>query len=116
VREFHERATFEPALSDTGSPPPLHDLSLSPTQMQTQWSPGNPADQTAYLQQVNRGAGHRAGSLSPRHVPDPRYVSLPPITSLHSGNTYDRNSRPYSGPRSAVNPMFQVVCTLAQTR
>ncbi|KAF8527921.1 Pkinase-domain-containing protein [Hysterangium stoloniferum] len=112
VREFHERATFEPTLSDAGSPPPLHDLSLSPTQSHTQWPPANPNDQAGYLQQVN-ATTHPGGSLSPRHMQDPRYVSLPPITSLHSGSSYDLGtashpSSPYSGTHSAVNPMFQV--------
>ncbi|KAF8489606.1 kinase-like domain-containing protein [Gautieria morchelliformis] len=114
VREFHERATFEPAMSDTGSPPPIHDLSISPTQSHAHWSPNSP-DQV-YHQQTG-GQPNATGSLAARRLHDSRLMSLPPITSLqpHSsqpspyepGST-SHPSSPYPVPHSAVNPMFQV--------
>jgi len=97
VREFHERATlnFDGQLSDTGSPPPLHDLSLSPTQTHSQWP-----------------SGDRGHSPHP-HMQDPRYSSLPPISSLQPPQSYDRDSSPHPQdsyhPAHTVNPMFQVV-------
>lgn len=104
-REFHERATFGPesSLSDTGSPPPIHELSLSPNHPHSQYH--LPEDNT-YLKPNNR-------SLSPRPS-DPRYGSLLPITTLHPArsNAYEVDnssidSRSASHP--TIHPMFQVV-------
>ena len=113
VREFHERATFEPALSDAGSPPPMHDLSISPTQSHGHWPTSN-STESMYHQQA--GGQSNPASLTGRRMHDSRLVSLPPITSLqpHSPQPYEtpstsHPSSPYSVPHSAVNPMFQVV-------
>lgn len=118
VREFRERATFEPALSDSGSPPPMHDLSLSPTQSHAQWSPSMAADQT-YHQQVSGQPD--ASSIAARRMQDSRLMSLPHMTSIQpqaqlQSSSYDLGSAshpssPYPGPHSVVNPMFQVVCS-----
>lgn len=100
VRDFDERATLgmEPPLSDTGSPPPLHDLSISPTQ--SHWPSGE------------RGPSpHPPGASC---MQDSHYLSLPPISSLHSRQPYEHGDMAHSQdlypiPHSTINPMFQVV-------
>ena len=115
AREFHERATFEPGLSDTGSPPPMHDLSISPTQSHAQWSPSKHTDQV-YHQQAG-GHASTMGNLTGHRMEDSHLMPLPPITSMQQpsqvssyelGST-SHSSSPYHVPHAAVNPMFQVV-------
>lgn len=104
------------ALSDTGSPPPMHDLSLSPTQ--SRWSPGAHSEQSFH--QPDSGAPNATSSLAARRMQDPRYMTLPSITSLqpppqqlspYEPGSASHPSSPYPHPHSAVNPMFQVVCS-----
>jgi serine/threonine protein kinase len=121
VREFNERATFESALSDTGSPPPMHDLSISPTQSHAPWSPSKHADQV-YHQQAG-GHANAMGNVTGRRMEDSHLMPLPPITSMQQSSqlsSYELGSAshpssPYSVPHSAVNPMFQVVRILCSS-
>lgn len=106
IREFHERATFggpESSLSDTGSPPPIHELSLSPH------PPYHLPDDNTYLQP------NGSSSLNAR-LSEPRFNSLPRITTLQvsqPSNAYEADKSSSTEGRSAtqptIHPMFQVV-------
>ncbi|GJJ09476.1 hypothetical protein Clacol_003699 [Clathrus columnatus] len=102
IREFRERATFGPesSLPDTGSPPPIHELSLSPNHSHSHY---HSTEDKMYLQP--------GGSLNPQ-LSDSRFGSLPPITTVHPPQPkhYEIDTliegQPISHP--TIHPMFQV--------
>lgn len=100
IREFHERATFGP--EDTGSPPPIHELSISPHPQY------HLPDDNTYLQP------NGSSSLNAR-LSEPRYSSLPRLTTLQASqpsNSYEADKSSSTEGRSAsqptIHPMFQV--------
>lgn len=90
------------SLSDYGSPPPMQNLSIG----SPQWS-NQPQPMTSWSD--GGGLSDRRQHLSP-------LVPSPPLPPFAQGNLHSPSLSPYPPspglPKSAVNPMFNVVCQL----
>ncbi|KDQ63538.1 hypothetical protein JAAARDRAFT_53741 [Jaapia argillacea MUCL 33604] len=110
--EFHMRAALDPAaahltLPEAGSPPPMHNLTLSPSQQSWSQLPQCPPD---------------VSNTPSRRQPRPTHISLPPPIQprhphhLHPhGASFDLGGQipghptsPGVAPKSAINPIFKV--------
>ena len=93
---FPQASMDSASLSDLGSPPPLHTLSLSPAGSWRTLQGGGSADES--LQQ-----------------PRPSHLTIPsPLNELpYGGHLYANSPSPgLSAPKSAINPIFKVVRSL----
>lgn len=101
LNDFHLRPSVDAgsSLSDHGSPPPMHNLSIS----SPQWS-NQPQPMTSWSD--GGGLSEKRHHLSP-------LVPSPPLPPYAQGGLRSPSLSPYPPspglPKSAVNPMFKVV-------
>jgi hypothetical protein len=101
LNDFHLRPSVDAgsSLSDHGSPPPMQNLSIG----SPQWS-NQPQPMSSWSD---------GGGLSDRRHLSP-LVPTPPLPPYAQGNYHSPSLSPYPSspglPKSAVNPMFEVVC------
>lgn len=105
LNDFHLRASVDASssLSDHGSPPPMQNLTIG----SPQWS-NQPQPMTSWSD--GDGLSDRKQHLSP-------LLPSPPLPPYAQGNLHSPSLSPYPSspglPKSAVNPIFKVVCPTA---
>ena len=105
LNDLHLRPSVDASssLSDHGSPPPMQNLSIS----SPQWS-NQPQPMTSWSD--GGGLSDKRQHLSP-------LIPSPPLPPFAQGNLHSPSLSPYPTspglPKSAVNPMFNVVCPAA---
>lgn len=117
VNDFHLRASVDSSsISDGGSPqpPPMHMLSLSSP---IPWAHSeNSSNSTVDNRSLGSGRQTLASPiLSP--PPHPLHPNFPqgPHSPYDTGGVYGHPPSPGVAPKSAINPIFKVVSTLAQS-
>lgn len=105
LNDLHLRPSVDAgsSLSDHGSPPPMQNLTIG----SPQWS-NQPQPLTSWSD--GGGLSDKRQHLSP-------LVPSPPLPPFAQGNPHSPSLSPYAPspglPKSAVNPMFKVVCSTA---
>ena len=105
LNDLHLRPSVDAgsSLSDHGSPPPMQNLTIG----SPQWS-NQPQPLTSWSD--GGGLSDKRQHLSP-------LVPSPPLPPFAQGNPHSPSLSPYPPspglPKSAVNPMFKVVCSTA---
>lgn len=108
VHDFHIRASVDSSsISDGGSPqpPPMHMLSLSSP---IPWQHG---ESTSTVDQRSGGGSSRKTLHSPIYSPPPQPQHPQGHLSPYDGSgVYGHPPSPGVAPKSAINPIFKVVC------
>lgn len=117
VNDFHLRASVDSSsISDGGSPqpPPMHMLSLSSPIPWQQQNSHSDLSGVSTVDQRSLGSSRHHQVSSPLSPPQPRHAGfhLAPQSPYDSpGGVYGPPS-PSMAPKSAINPIFKVVCVL----